>query len=60
MFHAFGTPEGSSRIKFKNNESLYGEATTVTSCEGCPARSKALGSGPSLVEVRGFESHPSH
>ena len=27
---------------------------------GCPARSKALGSGPSLVGVRGFESLPPH
>ena len=29
-------------------------------CGGCPARSKALGSGPSLVGVRGFESLPPH
>ena len=29
-------------------------------CGGCPARSKALGSGPSLVGVQGFESLPPH
>ena len=29
-------------------------------CGGCPARSKALGSGPSLVGVQGFESLSPH
>ena len=29
-------------------------------CRGCQAWSKALGLGPSLVEVRGFESLPLH
>ncbi len=43
-------------------ESIYDVAShTVTHvCGGCQARSKAIGSGPILVGVRAFKSHPPH
>ena len=50
------------RDEKRNNEytSLFCLTTDIIRREGCRARSKALGSGPSHEDVRGFESLPSH